>query len=64
MGIGCTHAPHLQFTNEHMANVFMRTLARDRTPEELRDPANWPPGPTCRPTSSTPTELWAPGSRA
>jgi hypothetical protein len=44
LGIGCTHAPHLQFTDEDMANVLRRTMKSERTPPELRDPANWPPG--------------------
>lgn len=44
MGLGCTHAPHLQFTDGAMANVFKRTLASERTPALLRQPANWPEG--------------------
>lgn len=44
LGIGCTHAPHLQFTDEDMANVLRRTLNSDRTPAELKDPINWPVG--------------------
>jgi hypothetical protein len=42
MGIGCTHAPHLQFTDDAMANVLRRTMRSERTPEPLRDPRNWP----------------------
>jgi hypothetical protein len=42
LGIGCTHAPHLQFTDDAMANVLRRTLRSDRTPGPLRDPHNWP----------------------
>jgi hypothetical protein len=44
LGIGCTHAPHLQFTDEDMANVLKRTLRSERTPAEMREPRNWPPG--------------------
>src|SRR5206468_4295748 len=42
LGIGCTHAPHLQFTDDAMANVLRRTMRSERTPEALRDPRNWP----------------------
>ncbi|HEY7065292.1 MAG TPA: extradiol ring-cleavage dioxygenase [Chloroflexota bacterium] len=42
LGIGCTHAPHLQFTDGAMANVLRRTMRSERTPEPLRDPRNWP----------------------
>src|SRR5262249_45308162 len=41
-GIGCTHAPHLQFVDEAMANVLRRTMRSERTPAALRDPRNWP----------------------
>ena len=44
LGIGCTHAPHLQFTDEAMANVLRRLLKSDRLPAHLRDPQNWPEG--------------------
>jgi hypothetical protein len=44
LGIGCTHAPHLQFTDEAMANVLRRLLKSDRLPPHLRDPENWPEG--------------------
>src|ERR1043166_4487006 len=42
LGIGMTHAPHLQFTDENMANVLKRHLRSDRTPAAMRDPQNWP----------------------
>ena len=44
LGIGMTHAPHLQFTDENMANVLRRLLKSDRTPAEMKDPKNWPAG--------------------
>jgi len=44
LGIGCTHAPHLQFTDADMANLLRRTLKSERTPERFRDPGNWPEG--------------------
>jgi len=44
LGIGCTHAPHLQFTDTDMANLLRRTLRSERTPERYRDQANWPAG--------------------
>ncbi len=42
LGIGCTHAPHLQFTDDAMANVLRRTMRSECTPPALRDPYNWP----------------------
>jgi hypothetical protein len=44
LGIGMTHAPHLQFTDENMANVLRRVLKNERTPAEMKDPKNWPAG--------------------
>jgi hypothetical protein len=44
LGIGCTHAPHLQFPDADMANVFRRYLRSDETPAELKDPQRWPEG--------------------
>jgi hypothetical protein len=44
LGLGCTHAPHLQFRDEEMSNVLRRLLRSDQTPAELKDPANWPAG--------------------
>ncbi len=44
LGMGLTHAPHLQFTDEDMANVLRRHLRGERTPAALKDPANWPAG--------------------
>src|SRR5579862_4670855 len=44
LGIGCTHAPHLQFADEDMANVLKRTLRSERTPAEMRESRNWPEG--------------------
>jgi len=44
LGIGMTHAPHLQFTDENMANVLRRLLKSERTPEAMKDPQNWPAG--------------------
>jgi hypothetical protein len=44
LGIGMTHAPHLQFTDENMANVLRRLLKSERTPAEMKDPKNWPAG--------------------
>ena len=35
LGIGMTHAPHLQFTDENMANVLRRLLKSERTPEAM-----------------------------
>jgi hypothetical protein len=42
LGIGCTHAPHLQFVDQDMPNVLRRTLRSPATPAELQDPRNWP----------------------
>lgn len=42
LGIGCTHAPHLQFPDANMADIVRRTLQRDSLPAELKDPQNWP----------------------
>lgn len=43
LGIGCSHGPHLQLTDETMANVyFRRNLHSEKTPSEWKDPANWP----------------------
>jgi len=44
LGLGCSHAPHLQFRDEEMSNVLRRTLKGDKLPAELKDPANWPEG--------------------
>jgi hypothetical protein len=44
LGIGCTHAPHLQFTDSQMTGVLRRMLRSERMPAELRDPRNWPAG--------------------
>ncbi len=44
LGIGCTHAPHLQFPDENMNDRLRHYLESDRTPAELRDPRNWPAG--------------------
>ena len=44
LGIGMTHAPHLQFTDENMANVLRRLLKSERTPAAMKDPQNWPVG--------------------
>ncbi len=43
LGIGMPHAPHLQFTDEDMANLVRRLLTSDRIPEKMKDPSNWPP---------------------
>ncbi|MBV9121137.1 MAG: extradiol ring-cleavage dioxygenase [Chloroflexi bacterium] len=43
LGIGCSHGPHLQLTDESMAEVYFRpTLNNPATPAEWKDPANWP----------------------
>jgi len=42
LGIGCTHAPHLQFPDENMADILRRYLEDDRTPADLKDPGKWP----------------------
>ncbi len=42
LGIGMPHAPHLQFTDEDMANLVRRLLTSNRIPERMRDPKNWP----------------------
>src|SRR3954468_19106177 len=44
LGLGCSHAPHLQFRDEEMSNVLRRTLKSEQLPAELKDPANWPAG--------------------
>lgn len=44
LGIGMTHAPHLQFTDENMANVLKRLLKSERTPAAMKEPSNWPAG--------------------
>src|SRR5947208_1986538 len=43
LGIGCTHAPHLQFRDENMADLLRRHLERETTPAEHKDPHSWPP---------------------
>lgn len=42
LGIGMTHAPHLQFTDQDMSNILRRLLKSQRTPAEMKDPKNWP----------------------
>jgi len=42
LGIGMPHAPHLQFTDEDMANLVRRLLRSDRIPEKMKDSKNWP----------------------
>ena len=42
LGIGCTHAPHLQFRDEFMADILRRSMADERTPAQLRSPDGWP----------------------
>jgi hypothetical protein len=44
LGIGMSHAPHLQFTDANMANIVRRLMTSDQTPEKMRDPKNWPAG--------------------
>ncbi|HLQ31184.1 MAG TPA: extradiol ring-cleavage dioxygenase [Chloroflexota bacterium] len=43
LGIGCSHGPHLQLTDEAMAEVYFRpNLHSEKTLPEWKDPANWP----------------------
>jgi hypothetical protein len=42
LGIGLSHAPHLQFTDHDMSNILRRLLKGDRIPAEMKDPRNWP----------------------
>ena len=42
IGIGMSHAPHLQFTDDAMANVLRRLMKSESTPEKMRNPKNWP----------------------
>src|SRR5688572_11993522 len=43
LGIGCSHGPHLNMTDESMANVYFRlNLRSERTSAFWKDPANWP----------------------
>ena len=42
LGIGCTHGPHLQFPDEHMADILRRHLENPNTPDAQRDPKCWP----------------------
>src|SRR2546421_10287495 len=42
LGIGCTHAPHFVFRDEHMADILRRYMKDERVPAALRDPAGWP----------------------
>ena len=42
LGIGMPHAPHLQFTDEDMANLVRRLLKSNRIPEKMKDSKNWP----------------------
>jgi len=44
LGIGMSHAPHLQYTDANMANIVRRLMTSERTPEKMRDPKNWPQG--------------------
>jgi hypothetical protein len=42
LGLGVTHFPGLMVPDDKMSTVLLRTLASDRFPAELRDPARWP----------------------
>jgi hypothetical protein len=42
LGIGLTHAPHFQFPDENMADLLRYRLRNADTPEDMRDPQNWP----------------------
>ena len=42
LGIGMPHAPHLQFTDEDMANLVRRLLRSNRIPEKMKVSKNWP----------------------
>ncbi len=42
LGIGMSHAPHLQFTDHDMSNILRRLLKGERIPAEMKDPQNWP----------------------
>ncbi|HEX9878746.1 MAG TPA: extradiol ring-cleavage dioxygenase [Candidatus Binatia bacterium] len=42
IGIGMSHAPHLQFTDSSMANIVRRLMKSESTPENMRDPKQWP----------------------
>lgn len=44
LGIGMPHAPMFQFTDEVMANILKKELRRDRLPERMKQPENWPAG--------------------
>src|SRR5579862_5481434 len=44
LGIGCSHGPHLQIPDEHMADMVRNRLEHPATPPEAKDPASWPAG--------------------
>ncbi|WP_214364751.1 extradiol ring-cleavage dioxygenase [Pseudonocardia sp. H11422] len=43
LGLGLTHYPLLAGTDEHMAGLLRWTLTDPDIPEEVKDPATWPP---------------------
>src|SRR5436853_7419523 len=43
LGLGLTHYPLLAGTDEHMAGLLRWTLTDPDIPNELKDPASWPP---------------------
>jgi hypothetical protein len=42
LGLGVTHYPGLMVPDAQMATVLVTTLASDRVPPALKDPARWP----------------------
>jgi hypothetical protein len=42
LGLGFTHGPFVLYPEETFSQFLRRNLAHERTPPELRDPANWP----------------------
>ncbi|HEX4998669.1 MAG TPA: extradiol ring-cleavage dioxygenase [Terriglobia bacterium] len=43
LGLGMTHYPPLAGRDERMAGILRVTLGDPAIPEDLKDPANWPP---------------------
>jgi len=44
LGIGVTHYPGLMLPDAYMSTFLDRTLASDRVPEDMKNPARWPEG--------------------
>ena len=42
LGLGLSHGPHGAHQDHTMANLVKRVMASPKTPENLKDPRNWP----------------------